>query len=325
MRGWIRSLNEGLSLFWKIQIASTVLILVAVYIGNRSHPADPGLLRILLVVLVAGAALINSLILRAALLPTERLRQQLTGIGTGETRPYRTVQVEGDPLTRSIAETINAMIHRLETSQRETTNQAFQAEQAERRRIARDLHDDVSQRVARLVARLKEASESPPEEASRLFKDLSQGATEVLERVRRTMAALHPLVLDDLGFTSALEWLLDQELPDIEHEVSFAAPDPERETAAVLFRVAQEALTNIRRHARATRVWLRTFEQEDLLILEIEDDGRGIPSDRMERPGYGLRGMRERIQGIQGEMRMWSQSDQGTAIQVSVPIVKEAD
>lgn len=282
---------------------------------------DLGLLPPLLVLLALSAAALNSLIVKAALRPAERLVRQLERVRVGT--DY--VRVEGDPMTRAIAEAVNHMVARLEESRRQAALLAFQAEQRERSRIAHDLHDDVSQRVAALARSLDQLPKLPPENQAALTRRLADDARTILELLRRTMAALHPLVLDDLGLYAALSWLVQQEVPELECQLSLEGPEVDPLTASVLFRVAQEALVNIRRHAGARTVWLRTQVADGELVLEIEDDGCGIPPERLSRPGYGLRSMRERVQGLGGGLEIWSQPGKGTAIRVSVPLSEGGD
>jgi two-component system sensor histidine kinase UhpB len=311
LAAWLRRLNETVPLFWKIQIANTALLAVAIAAAAALRPTDLALLPPLLLVLALGGAGLNSLIVRAALAPAERLRRELARVG----EDLHHVPVAGDPMTRSIAVAVNDMVARLVESRRAAALAAFQAEQRERSRIAHDLHDDVSQRVAALVRNLERLSQAPTDEAARL----AQEARTILELLRRTMAALHPLVLDDLGFDAALGWLAQEEAPNLEVHLTTAGVELDRLTASVLFRIAQEALANIRRHAGARTVWITARVEEGEYVLEIEDDGHGIPAERLQRPGYGLRSMRERAQGLGGSFEVWTRPGEGTAVRVAVP------
>lgn len=203
------------------------------------------------------------------------------------------------------------------------------AQEDERKRIARELHDETCQSLTALAVRLdvaqRAAADTPAGPAVAEARTL---ASRSLDEVHRLMHDLRPSVLDDLGLCAGLRWFADRHLTRngiaVRFEVS-SLPDrlpPEVETA--LFRAAQEALTNVKRHARAERVLVQCSVQDGALVLEIEDDGEGFdPTAVAPRPGdargLGLLGMRERVELFGGSVTMDSAPGAGTRVVISVP------
>jgi signal transduction histidine kinase len=156
---------------------------------------------------------------------------------------------------------------------------------------------------------------------------MNQTLDETVYTVRRISGELRSGVLDDLGLAAAIEW----QARDFQARsgVSCVLRLPEedlilsRDQATALFRVFQESLTNVARHAQATKVWVNLSEQEGRVVLEVEDDGVGMPSARTaERHSLGLLGMRERVAVFGGEIEFSGLPGQGTAVVVRMPIAR---
>lgn len=198
----------------------------------------------------------------------------------------------------------------------------------ERRRIARDLHDDLGQMLTAMKLDLgriiHELPGLPGDHVERL-RERSYFVDEVIEKVRDIAANLRPSILDDLGFEAAAEWFLQQcakrDQLDIRWQPgSGVSGQAVGETATVLFRILQECLTNIRRHARASRVLVLYDERDDRARLEVSDDGIGfIPQATQER-GVGLTGMRERVTMLGGTLGVESSPGMGTRIGITLPL-----
>lgn len=195
---------------------------------------------------------------------------------------------------------------------------ATKAQEEERRRLARDLHDGTAQQLAMLVRDLKRHEM----DADDLTGALHEEASQILEEVRRVARDQRPPLLDDLGLPAALEWLVDQAKERHSTRVELTVIGSVRrlpaEVEVALYRVAQEALRNAERHARAELIQLTLAFERDL-VLSIEDDGRGfdVPSsagDQVREGRLGLMGMQERSQLIGGKLEIHSTPGHGTTV-----------
>jgi len=203
----------------------------------------------------------------------------------------------------------------------------------ERRRIARDLHDETSQVVASLSAHLEAAANTTPEtsvKARDLIKKARELSISILDELHKVIYELHPSLLDDLGLVPAVESLIDNDLRTAGLKVGLKTSGkikrlpPEKEL--MLFRVIQEALGNIVRHAKARNVIVSFTYRKDSLKIRIIDDGIGFDIEKAtetkERPrGLGILGMRERTGLINGTMSIHSSHGRGTEITIDVPLV----
>ncbi|HEY6203740.1 MAG TPA: sensor histidine kinase [Candidatus Limnocylindria bacterium] len=206
------------------------------------------------------------------------------------------------------------------------------AQEAERLRVSRELHDDTGQALTLLLVRLQLVENMSSEtEIRRELAELRELVGETLDGVRRLAVQLGPSVLDDLGLCSALEWLTDRVRAEtglavdvrLDCESGHASPV----VAVAIFRVAQEALTNVVRHARATRVEVNLKMDGGSLELSVADDGRGFAvAQAQQRPSasIGLFGMAERIALVGGSLEIDSDPDSGTRVRASVPLREEA-
>ena len=205
------------------------------------------------------------------------------------------------------------------------------AQEDERKRIARELHDDTSQSLAALVmaidgslAALKAGLTPRLEEAKAL-------AVHTIEEVHRMILDLRPSVLDDLGLQSAIRWYADRHLTSrgVSVRCEFDAPDRRFPAAfeTALFRVCQEAMSNIAHHAHAESVLVQLSEAEGVIRIEIEDDGRGFEPDNVshsERRHFGLMGIEERVEILGGKVKIDSAPGQGTRVRLEVPLPRGA-
>jgi PAS domain S-box-containing protein len=208
----------------------------------------------------------------------------------------------------------------------------LEAQEAERGRIARELHDQIGQMLTALKLNLHAIQSARNEgEASLLIADNLKMLDDALEQVRDLSVDLRPLLLDDLGLVTALRWFVDHQAKrrNVRAEFTTDSLDPDLRFAAELetacFRIAQEALTNVARHARAKTVTVRLSRNRNYLILLIEDDGVGFDIDALQRHGpanatLGLRGMQERAHAVGGRIKIDSATDKGTQVFVELPI-----
>jgi signal transduction histidine kinase len=239
----------------------------------------------------------------------------------------------GEDVTEKIhlEQVMEASRRSLEVSQtqlRQLTAQLISAQDDERRRIARELHDELNQRVISLAFDIDDQMQQAP--------DLSPAARTTLQLVKREVAELsdhlrdlarrlHPSVLDDLGISSALrvcahEFEQRERIP-VRLTLEESERTLSRHLAECLFRVTQEALRNVAKHAGATQVFLELTYHEDHVSLQIEDDGRGFMSEQRQsiQRGLGLISMGERVRLLEGTLTLTSNPGRGTRLAVSIP------
>lgn len=253
------------------------------------------------------------------------------------------LSAEGNPLyawiqeditgKKQIEQRMEANRRSLEASQtqlRHLTAQLLTAQEDERRRIARELHDDVNQRTVSLAYEIDNQLQQKPELSTDARDTLLLVRNEVAElsdHLRDLARRLHPSVLDDLGIASALQ-VCTQEFEQRERiPVHLTLQNPrrplDRNLSECLFRVTQEALRNVAKHAKATQVHLTLTFHEDHVLLQIDDDGCGFtPQQRQNaQQGLGLISMGERVRLVQGTMTISSEIGHGTHLSISLPLI----
>lgn len=206
------------------------------------------------------------------------------------------------------------------------------AREAERTRIAREIHDELGQLLtgfkidlAWLEKKLAANMEVPRANLQEKVRAMSGLLHDMVQCVRRIAAELRPGILDDLGLAAAVEWQTQdfQKRTGLRAQVSahIAEANPPREVATALFRVLQESLTNVARHAEAKSVRVQLHEADRQLVLQISDDGRGISDAELGKSGaFGLMGMRERILPLRGQCEIRGLPGRGTTVRVTVPL-----
>jgi signal transduction histidine kinase len=215
----------------------------------------------------------------------------------------------------------------------ELLRKVISAQEDERKRLARELHDETSQTLSALAMKIETALAAWPADASRdRLVEARQLTVRTIEELHRLIFDLRPSVLDDLGLVSAIRWYAERHLKPrgIAVRCEFSGFGsrlmPELETA--LFRVVQEAITNIAKHSGADTVLIQCLQRDDRISIEIEDDGKGflpasLPPPAARERGLGLMGMRERVELFGGTLELDSAPGSGTRIAVSVPAVQE--
>jgi signal transduction histidine kinase len=206
------------------------------------------------------------------------------------------------------------------------------AQEDERKRIARELHDETSQQLTALgmqIDLIGRAVPTAPEVASTRLQEAKALVGRMIDDLHRVIYDLRPSMLDDLGLLPAIRWYAERRLVSGGITVQFEFPDApidlSGEARTAVYRVVQEALSNVERHAHAETVLVACDVTGNQLTVEIEDDGLGFDPEEMKQPresgqGLGLLGMRERLSLIGGSCRIESQPGQGTRILVQVPL-----
>jgi signal transduction histidine kinase len=215
----------------------------------------------------------------------------------------------------------------------ELVRKLLSAQEDERRRIARELHDETCQTVAALAVGLDTVRRAAsPEEASAKLEDARALASRTLDGLHRVIFDLRPSVLDDLGLASAVRWWVARHLTPAGITARLEIEDLEDRLPPTVeipvFRAVQEALTNVARHAGAKTVLLQMSRAGGTLSVDVEDDGRGFTPAAVATPsetgqGLGLLGMRERIEILGGTLTLDSSPGSGTHVAFTVPIPKE--
>lgn len=208
---------------------------------------------------------------------------------------------------------------------RETVQRIVEAQELERRRLARELHDETGQALTSILLGLKTLDEAEEKDQFHTaVAELRELVVATLQDVRRLAVELRPKALDDFGLIPALQRLTESfvEHTGIKVELESRLPVTRlpTEIETVLYRVVQEALTNVVKHARAERVSIVLRERDGKVAAVIEDDGRGIASDADATGGLGLVGMRERVALVEGRLDVESTEGAGTTIVVEVPL-----
>jgi signal transduction histidine kinase len=208
------------------------------------------------------------------------------------------------------------------------SRQLLEAQESERRAIARELHDELGQALQAIKINLQTARRYPQDGAQRL-EDSIGIVDRTLQQVRNLSLDLRPSLLDDLGLAAALEWYVERQAQRVGFRGHFVSDPLESRLPPVVetacFRVAQEALTNIARHAQARQVWVELQDHQTELHLVIRDDGVGFDvraaEERAGRGGsFGLLGMRERVELVGGRIEVTSAAGRGSEICVSFPL-----
>jgi two-component system sensor histidine kinase UhpB len=311
------------ALFWRVAIGNAAVLaaactITALFFSPRVSNVAVRELAIFVVGLSLMLAL-NLLLLRRAFAPLRQLTALARRIDPLEPGPRLTVG-GGASEAAELAAAFNEMLDRLEAERRDSVGRALAAQEGERLRVAQELHDGVGQSLTGVVLQLGRAARHVPEEAREGVLEAQETARDGLEEVRRIAHRLRPEALDDLGLPSALrvlgERVAEQAGLAVDVHVQPGLPALGDEAELVVFRVAQEALTNVARHAAAGRAEVRLVLAGGRPRLEVEDDGCGR-SDGHE--GGGIRGMRERAVLVGAALRLDGGRLGGTRVTLELP------
>jgi len=279
---------------------------------------------------------VNYVVLRAAFRPLLALERTASAVRQGDLSARVEVSPGDDPQVQRLALTFNQTLDQLEEDRaalRQVASQVIGAQEEERKRISRELHDDTAQILFAGLLRVAALKQSPSEEARQAAAALEETTVDALEGVRRLALELRPPALDDLGLAAALEDLAQRFGEQFGTPVAVGVRGQRGRLPAdvelVLYRVAQEALTNAAKHAGAASVALDLDRTPTDVTLSVRDDGRGFDPTahhpgRTDGPGLGLFGMQERLALVGGGLKIWSASRQGTEVFAWVPLVPGA-
>jgi signal transduction histidine kinase len=237
-------------------------------------------------------------------------------------------------ILRDVTERIRAeeALRRSREELREFASVANSAREQEKSRIARELHDELAQALTALKMDATWVAERLPAAEKTLAEKLiamQAMLDDTVAATRRISADLRPLLLDDLGLIPAAEWLVQNfsERTGIRCELAVGVADLElaEPYASAVFRILQESLTNVARHAEASRVEVALDRQDGAVTLMVHDDGRGFSPEEPRKPrSYGLMGLRERAYLLGGEVRIESGPGRGTIVEARIPVEAKA-
>jgi two-component system sensor histidine kinase UhpB len=217
------------------------------------------------------------------------------------------------------------MLDRLEAERREATGRVLAGQEAERLRIAQELHDQIGQELTAVLLGLARVHAGSEPAGRILVEEVQDAVRASLEDVRRIALELRPEALDELGLVSALavlgERLAQRAGLTVEQTIDSSLPELDPDVELVVYRVAQEALTNVARHARVDRARLRVSLDAGTLTMEVSDAGRGRPADGT--PSTGIRGMQERAALIGGRLEV-GPGEHGRGCRVRLRVDPEA-
>lgn len=331
----IRSLLR-FPLFYKILIANAMIVaLVTIGCGVLARAAVPNesvTFAVLLAVGVALSVLSNALILRVALSPLKRLEQTAKRVQEGDhtarVPPSELADRDMERLTatfNTMLESAEAYRHRL----RDVAARALNAQEEERKRIARELHDGIAQTLAALRLRLRVVRTARDEERGMALERISADLAAATEEVKRIAHGLRPPALDILGLSPAIESYARSVAENtgiaIVTEVDATDGVLSSDAELALYRIVQEALSNIARHSGAETARVAVNVSRSAVTAVISDTGRGFSvRSEMERSGLGLFGMQERGAYVGGTVQVESEPGRGTRVRVTIPTVETA-
>ena len=319
-----------MSLLWWVFFANGAVLVVALLLLTFSPieidaPIETGQFALLLVGFLALLGL-NLLLLRRVLSPLFRLTEVMSSVDPD--RPGR--RLSGiNPLSsegQALAQAFNAMLDRLESARREAARTALAAQEGERLRVARELHDEIGQTLTAVTIQAERAADGDPAMAPEALRRVVDDVRGSLDEVRRIARELRPEALDDLGLGNALIALCNrvnaQDRPRVRRELQGELPALPPEVELVVYRIAQEGITNALRHSRADSVTVSLTADAESVNLCVADDGEGLP-EQLPRDTSGIAGMRERALLVGGRLSIESRPGQGTKVRLTIPVDRE--
>ncbi len=325
----------SIPIFYKVLLANSFIIFVGATGGTwlasqlNSTPNTPIYLVVFIAVGWLVSVALNFVVLQIAFRPLMDLGKVMSRVQKGE-RSLRAPLTGFDPQADMLARTFNMMLEAIDDANRLRANQIITAQEQERKRIARELHDETSQVLTSLLISLAVLEESvTTDEAHQRITETRALAHQTLRAIRNLSIDLRPSALDDLGLLPALRWYVKEYQHKFPIEVNFQPTGfkkrlpPEMETA--LYRIIQESLTNIAKHAQAHAVTITLREDTDAVYATISDDGKGFDLEELQRTqdrdrGLGLVGMHERAHLLDGTLSIESAPGKGTTIQFCIPL-----
>ena len=300
-------------------IAATVLAATVVVQLDPDAVADRRRLALLGCAILA-TVLVNGLVLRRRFAPLEQLIAAMERVDFAAGRaPAPPRRGEVDEVAR-LRQAFDRMLDRLDGERARTAGAVLHAQESERARVARDLHDEANQALTGVLLRLQASAERAPEDLRAELHETQGVATQAMEELLRLARELRPAALDDLGLAAALRTLVSEFGRRASLDAAFTL-DPaafdglDEDGQIVVYRVVQEGLSNIARHSGAGRVHVSAVREDGATVVRIDDDGHGF-DPHTAGGGVGLVGMRERAVLAGGRVAVRSTPGAGTLVEL---------
>lgn len=330
----------GVPIFYKVLLANSLIVVLGAVLGTwltvqyrNATPDGSGeqLIVVFTLVGIAMTVLVNFVVLKAAFLPLAAVERAVEAVRRGDLRARASHVTFSDPQIDQLIDTMNLMLDGLETYRERVhslSRQVLAAQEEERQRIARELHDETAQSLTSLLIGLRMVEKSTsPEALSTRIAELRSQTGRTLEEVRKLALDLRPSALDDLGLAAALQWYTDDLARRTQIEVDFRSSGLETrlpdDVEVVVYRIVQEALTNVAKHSGASRVEVAISRENALVSASVVDDGRGFNLENVRHSrerGLGLFGMQERVGLVGGAFQITSRPSRGTRVAISIPL-----
>jgi two-component system, NarL family, sensor histidine kinase UhpB len=309
------------SLFWRVFAVNTgVLGAIALLLLFSPVEIDAPIKATQAVIILVGLTITvaaSAIMLRRAVAPLERLAQRMETVDL--LRPGERLPVERSDEVGRVLGAFNRMLDRLERERKQSGRRVLAAQEAERIGIARDLHDEVGQLLTGALLQLNSVTESAPG-----VGEAREAVRRALDEVRRISSELRPEMLEHLGLVSALTELSTNfervSAIRVKRQFDPSLPELKPETELAVYRIAQESLTNVARHAEASRVVIELEGHPDRVVLRVVDDGRGFDGPPEEHGG--LRSMRERALLVEGALAIEDRVGGGVEVRLEVPAAR---
>ena len=321
-------MRRDLPLFWRVfAVNGGVLVAIAVLLVVTPVTISAPITLAEALIIIIGLAItlgLNIVFLKPVVAPLEELAGRMDAVDL--LRPGQRLDVRRDDEAGRVVRAFNQMLERLEREREQSGRRVLAAQEAERIGIARDLHDEVGQVLTGVLLHLNSIADAAPAQRDEI--DAAKQAVRLaLEEVRRISSELRPEMLEHLGLVSALTELSTtfarvSGLRVVRH-FEGALPKLSAEAELAVYRIAQEGLTNIARHAEATEVTITLERGRDSLVLRVSDDGRGFDGPPQEHGG--LRSMRERALLIDGALAVRGGRAGGVELRLEVPAAPAAE
>jgi two-component system sensor histidine kinase UhpB len=265
---------------------------------------------------------VNLWMLQRRFAPLEHLIRQVENIDPAQPRSFEPGPEAADEIER-LARSFKRLLDRIEHERRRSGGQVLRAQEKERRRLASDLHDEVNQALTAILLRLEALGQDVPPETAAELTELKRLVNQAMEELLNLARQLRPAALDDHGLVPAIEAQLSRFAERTGMEIKLDTQgevvglNEDEQTA--IYRIVQEALTNISRHADAKTVDVQLARGGYGTLLRIKDDGTGFDPRSSENGGLGLEGMAERARVVGGELDVRSSPGAGTSLTVRLP------
>jgi two-component system sensor histidine kinase UhpB len=302
-------------------ITATVL---AAMVVTRLRLEDVGNRRqaFVLVAAILATVLVNGLVLRRRFAPLESIIDTMERVELAEPGVRSSVPSADSEEVVRLHHAFNRMLDRLEEQRRQSSEAVLRAQEAERARMARDLHDEANQSLTGVLLRLRAIEHDAPEALRPELRQTAEAASMAMDELLRLARELRPSALDDHGLQAALRTQVDgfARQTDVDATLS-VAPDVGEfgaDEQIVVYRVVQEALNNVAEHAEAQAVTVELRRADGRKMLRVTDDGRGFNDAAAASPGLGITGMRERARLAGGRLRVRSRPGDGTVVELTL-------